>query len=320
MSRKTITILVLSVCAFAHEGVSQNIKVQFASNKSEYLCGEPILVRTQIANVSSESITGKWRSYAWGKDAGFALYAGRDGNDLGDIMSMETKRNLKMSTPPMQYDLFRDRHWLPRNLSPGEMAERVDMLIVPKPGKYRLKAVLKERDGTVYASEPIWLQVLPLEKKEDSISKLGKQDFVINLGSSINYAHYIERVWGGYPPGESLTAEKFKELAPVIREQHKDSVFREYVMYAEAMVQCRPPESEFDLATTECGKELAEQFVKEYPRSWLLPDIYRKLFWVYVQQKNKEKAEEFRKRALEAAPNASVLRDVKRADIDELLR
>jgi hypothetical protein len=192
------------------------------------------------------------------------------------------------------------------------------MLIIPKSGDYRLKAVLRQRDGKIYVSRPIQFQVLPLKNKQDSISQLGDQNFLINLGATIFYAHYVEEIWGGWPPGKSFGAEKFEEIASVIKEKHKDSVFREYVMYADIMTHCRRGMSVRALKKRRRGMELAESFIKEYPNSWLLPEVYRKQFQAYVYEKNKDKAEEVRKKVLQIAPNASVLRFVKSMDLSKL--
>jgi len=309
MFHKTTYIFILGIYTLAQGAVKQNISVQLQCNKSEYICGEPVLLRTTITNLSLQDYKRQYGNYGWSPKSGFTMYVSNDGNDFENILEIKTKLRLEISTPPRQYELFRDRHFLPGNLSTGQKAERFDMLIFPKPGDYKLKAVLKERDGTTYMSEPIGLKILTIKEKNDSISKLGGQDFVINLGSSIYYAHYVEKLWGGYPPGESLRPEKFEELAPVIKEQYKDSVFREYVMYADIMTHYNPSKSTHELI--EGRKELAEQFLKEYPNSWLLPEVYRKLFWTYVAEKDRKKAEQVWNKALEIAPNATVLKEVR---------
>jgi len=313
MLKKTKFILHLFVLfVLLQQAVAENINVQFHSNKAEYICGEPVLLKTTVSNPSGEDFKGKSPGYGWGKDFGFTMYIALGDEEFENMLSVEAKVRLGVSTPPMQWNLFNDLHWLPRNLSAGQQVQRFDMLIIPKPGNYKLKAVLKEpkkKGGKTYASKPIEFRVVPIKEKYDSISKLGKQDFLINLGSSIYYAHYVERLWGGYPPGESLHPEKFEQVAPVIRENYKDSVFREYVMYADIMTHYRPDRSTHELIKGR--REFAERFVKEYPKSWLLPEVYRKLFWTYVAEKDKEKAQEIRKKALQVAPNASVLRFVK---------
>jgi len=309
MLKKTKYNFVLAIIILTQVAISQNIKVEFQSNKSEYINGEPALLRTTILNFSEKDFKGKLDGYGWHRDVGFTMYVANDGNDFENILDIKTKLRLEISTPPRQYELFQDRHFLPGNLSSGEKAERFDMLIIPKPGDYRLKAVLREPDGRTYMSEPIRLKILTIKEKNDSIWKLGRQDFIINLGSSIYYAHYVEKLWGGYPPGESLRPEKFEELAPVIREQYKDSVFREYVMYADVMTHYNPRKSTHELI--EGRKELAEQFLKEYPNSWLLPEVYRKLFWTYIAEKDRKKAEQVRNKAIEIAPNATVLKEVR---------
>ncbi len=301
---------VVATFVLAHGAGAQTIDVQFQSNKTEYICGEPVLLKTTVSNPSTEEFKGTSPGYGWAKDVGFTMYIARGDEDLANILAIETIRRLRVSTPPLQYTLFSDRHWLPQNLSPGQRAQRLDMLIVPKPGDYTFKAVLQERDGKTYSSKPISFRVMPIEEMKDSISHLGEQDFVINLGYSIHKAHYVEEFWGPFSP------EEFEELAPVIIEKHKDSVFREYAMYADILTHGRPERSTHELIKGR--KELAQRFVREYPDSWLLPEIYRKLFWTYVAEKNREKAEQMRARALEIAPHASVLRYVRAYDTNTL--
>ena len=316
MSINKNSIYALVIFALVQSAEAQDINVQFEANKKDYICGEPIILRTTIKNVSGQNI--KSRNYAWGRNAGFTMYIAKDGNDFDNILSMQTITRLKVSIPPKGYKFFRDRHFLPGNLTTNQKAERLDMLIIPKSGDYGLKAVLKKRDGTTYASKPIQFKVLPLKDKQDSISRLGDQNFLINLGSSIYYAHYVEEVWGGFPPGKSFGLEKFEEIASVILKEHKDSVFREYVIYADIMIHCEPGMSVRELKKRRRVMGLAESFIKEYPNSWLLPEVYRKQFQAHVYEKNKDKAEEVRKKVLQVAPNASVLRFVKGMDLSKL--
>lgn len=313
MFGKTSYLIYAAVFLILAQGaVAGIIDVQLRCNKAQYVCGEPVLLKTLIFNSSSSSYTADIRGYGWSPRLGFTMFISYDGNDFTDIFKQHTRFSsieTTVSTPPLQYNLFRDRHCLPGVLSAGQQAERFDMLIFPKPGNYRLKAVLREQDDKItFASKPVEFRVLPLKEKDDSISQLGKQDFAINLGSSIFFAHYVEKLWGGYSPGKSLHPKKFEEIAPVIIENYKDSVFREYVMYADIMTHYVRHTATHELIKGR--KELADRFVKEYPKSWLLPEVYRKLFWTYVAAGDKEKAEAARNKALQIAPHATVLKQI----------
>jgi len=308
MAFKQRTRLVGVVClviAVQAAGASA-IEVSLRPNKDRYICGEPILLRTTVSNLSKEPFVAG-RAFAWG--SGFTFYVGTKDFELAPIDSVPAKQALEISTPPRQWELFEDRHWIPNQLGPGESAMRLDILIVPRPGPYRLKACLQDKAGNTYMSSPIEFEVEALTKTNDSISKLGGQDFAVNLGSCIFYAHHVQRIWGGYPPGESLSPEEFGAAFSKILTECRDSVFVEYVRYADIMGCGRG--SFYRLRFDPDRAELAEQFIKEYPRSWLLPDLYRFLFFTYVEAKDYRKAAALRGKAVDAAPWATVLASVR---------
>lgn len=314
------TLYVVAVLALAQVVAADTINLQFKSNKVEYICGEPVLLKTTVLNLSSDDFVGNPQGYAWyvwSRKFGYSMYIAYDGSDFSDILNASTKSRLGVGVPPTNYEFFWDRYRLLKTLPAGHQAERFDMLIFTKPGNYKLKAVLKQRDGKIiYASKPIEFRILPLKEKYDSISQLGEQDFAINLGSLILYAHYVEQLWGGRSPGKSLYPKDFNKVSPVIRENYKDSVFREYVMYADIMSNGGSYRGGRKL--TKQPQELAERFVKEYPKSWLLPEVCRKLFWTYVAAGDKEKAEAARNKALQIAPHATVLRHIRKSDLSKI--
>jgi hypothetical protein len=292
---------------------------KFKSNKVEYICGEPVLLKTTISNPSGSKFTGNASSYSWRIETGFSMLIACGDSDFIDILNKSRSGGQihgGVGAAPEHLELWYDRHSLPSTLLAGEQAERVDLLIFPKPGDYKLKAVLKDRDGTVRASEPIQIRIVSLEETDDSIAELGKQDFVINLGSAIYYAHHMEMLMGGYRPGESLDGGEFAKIAPVIIKKHKDSVFREYVMYADIMANGRLDVLGWPLIRGR--KDLAYRFAKEYPDSWLLPEVYRKLFWTHVVARDKKKAEDVRKKAMKLAPHARGLRRMRYKDLSKM--
>jgi hypothetical protein len=312
---KYILYLVILV-VWARGSTGETIEIQLRSKKDVYICGEPVLLKTTVMNTSSKVFVGNTPSYGWGL-SGFMLYISCGDDDFADILHIRRRKpTLYVATVPRQFDRFYDRYRLPNTLLSNQQVERLDMLIFPKYGDYKLKAVLSDRDGKVGESEPIQIRLLTPQEKYDSILQLGDPNFLINLGSSIFYAHHMEQLCGGYPPGESLVSREFEKVAPVIIAKHKNSVFREYVMYADIMAHGR---NEHPLHPMPISyKELAESFIKEYPKSWLLPEIYRRLFWTYVEGKDIAKAEQIRDLALQKAPYAVVLRHVKKKDLSKL--
>lgn len=314
LKREMSILCVVLICALAKGVAGETIQIELRSNKDVYICGEPVLLKTIVSNPSSVKFVGNTPNYyTWGS-SGFTIYIAFGEGDFEDILSIKRPPQTSgVVAVPRQFDMWYDRQMLPKTLLNGQQVERSDMLIFPKPGDYKLKAVLIDREGKVGESKFIQIRIVSLEEKDDSISQLGDQDFLINLGSSIFYAHHLEMLCGGYPPGRSLHPKEFEQVAPVIMEKHKDSVFREYVMYADIMAH-----GQLDVpyhVLTSGPKDLAERFEQEYPKSWLLPEIYRRLFWTYVVEEDTEKAEEIRNKALKKAPNAVVLKRLKKKDL-----
>lgn len=314
MLKTEIFIVCVLLISNQSKGLNEDLQIQLRSNKDMYICGEPVLLKTTVMNTSSKVFVGNTPSYGWGF---FTIYIACGDDDFADILSRKRPRSIQgMIAMPRQFDRFYDRYRLPNTLLSYQQVERLDMLIFPKPGDYKLKAVLRDRDGKVGESEPIQIRILPLQEKYDSISQLGGPNFLINLGSSIFYAHHMEQLYGRYPPGESLMPKEFEKVAPVIIAKHKKSVFREHVMYADIMAHGRNDNAYHPLPNSR--KELAERFEQEYPKSWLLSEVYRRLFWTYVVEEDTEKAEQIRDLALQKAPHAVVLRHVKKKGLSKL--
>lgn len=308
---------VMGVLVLAQLASAGEVGVQLRSNKQQYICGEPVLLQTSVLNVSGRDFQSK--GFGWGSGrSSFTVHMAFNKENYFDIRTAEgafKARVLDVSTAPTHHKFFRDRYWLPGKLAAGEQARRVDILILSKPGQYKLKTALVDGDEKHYVSNALELRVVELGVRYDSISKLGGNDFAVNLGSTIFYAHYVEELLGGYAPGESLTPEAFEKVAPVIIEKHKDSVFREYVMYADLMTSYVPEKGTSVLSGK--GKELAARFIKEYPGSWLLPEVYRKLFFTYAREKENQEAEAVRQKVLKLAPDLTVLRRLRKYQLAE---
>jgi hypothetical protein len=296
-------LYIVTMLCLVQTMTAQTIEIQLQSNKAEYITGEPVLLKTKVLNASNKDFIGNSPGYGWGKEFGFTMYIAYGEEDFENILSVQTKILLGVSTPPLHLEYFHDRHWLPKSFAANQEAERLDMLVFPKTGKYRLKSVMKEPDGKIRASKPAQFTVLPPEDKADNISQLGNQALFLRLGRAIHKAYYEEI-------DESLTSdEAVKQLSSMIVEKYPDSTFSEYINYSHILSYSQIQTEPRELAKGRMG--LAERFVKEHPNSWLLPEFYRKLFWTYVSQGDLEKAEQVRNKAMQEAPHAAVLRYVK---------
>ncbi|HUX00188.1 MAG: hypothetical protein WBD63_07735 [Phycisphaerae bacterium] len=291
----------------------KGLEVGLRANKQQYVCGEPIVLQTTVANPSTNDFKSRHWGISWGAGFGLEIAYGEDG-DFRDLQKdWGVYRELAPSKVPLHFDGWRDRHWLPQVLEAQQRYERIDLLVLPKPGSYRLRAVITESEETRFVSESVTFEVVPLAKAKDNIAELGDQAFAINLGSAIFHAHYHQAMWiGGAPPGESLRQAEFDKVAKVIIEKHKDSAFRETVMYIEIIDTWDFEDQGRYGRLLESQKQLAQQFTEEYPDSWLLPDVYRLLFFTYVETKDYRKAAALREEAVGAAPWATVLASVRK--------
>lgn len=307
--KKHIAYILFAIIFCANGAIAGTNEVQFLSNKSEYLCGEPILLKTIVTNLHGKNFAGE---LDYGKYHGnyffggcFTMYIALGEEDFKDILGGVTGLpSFPVTKPPLHLEYWTDRHCLPGKLELGQQSERVDMLILSRPGNYKLKAVFNNRDGSIrISSEPIQFQVIPIDQKKGDISKLGKQDLFVRLGRAIHMAYYEET-------DEVLTRdEAVKQIASMIVENYPDSAFSEYITYSHIFAYSPRYTEPSELAKGR--KELAKRFIQDHTTSWLLPDIYRKLFWTYIAEKDREKAGQIRDKALQKSPHAAVLRFVK---------
>ncbi|UCG57191.1 MAG: hypothetical protein JSU70_20290 [Phycisphaerales bacterium] len=289
--------------------VSGMREVEFLCNKGQYLCGEPILLRTTVANLEDKNFVGELTSggyegkYCFG--GSFTMHIALGDGEFRDILGRDTKRpSFPVSVPPLHVEYWSDRHGLPGRLNLGERSERVDMLVLSRPGDYKLMAVFKNRDRSVrMASDPIDLKVIPVGEEEEGFSRLADQAVFLKLGRAIHAAFYEECDEGLI--GDSAVGE----LAAKILEEYPDSEFAEYIRYCH-MLSPSPTQTEFrELAKGR--KEPALRYVRENTSSWLLADLYRKLFWTYVAEKDREGAQKILNESSRRAPHAAVLKYVR---------
>ena len=289
------------------------IKVKLQANKKEYICGEPVLLKTSVINTSGNTYVLNKVGYTWGKQ-NFTMSVAYNGGDFVDIWSLRGGR-LSLgfggysNAGPTKYD----KNYITGSLAGDRRVERMDPIFIPKPGEYKIKSVLKDPYGAeTYESEPVSFKVLSLTEKADSISQLGDPNLItLKLGRTIHFTFYAEGE--GYSNGTSndgsVGTEVFEKIAPEIINNHKDSVFREYVMYADIMGHGEQINQYHPLS--EKYKQEAYEFVKEYPDSWLLPLLYLRLSDTFIFEKDLEKADEYIDKCLELSPNTSNLRAVK---------
>jgi hypothetical protein len=288
-----------------------DVVVTVESNKQQYLCGEPVLLRTVVWNRSAQPIDF---GHAFGWGGSFVIEVAEGKTDFTDINRFRVHKEGRPSGAPSGTGMYTDDQLIPRALPPGGYAQRTDLAVFPAPGEYRMRIVLKDgsedTDPTLVASEPVSVRVVGLDKQPDSVSALGGQDFLVSLGSSVFYPYYL-RGWlaGGYHPGPSLDADEFRAVADKIIAQHPKSVFREYVLYARMAVTYREVNSLMDEVSKE-GIDLGNQLLREYPDSWLAPSVYRKLYRSYTREKDAANAERVRQEALRRFPGATILRDL----------
>ena len=315
-------MIILGICtsSFAQDNP---IKVELESNKTEYIFGEPILLKTSVINTSENEYVLNEISYEWGYYS-FTMLVSYEGNDFVEIMTI--LRSSGIRGPEIQRDNQPHyvRSYIPRSLEGKQQAEITDIFIIPKPGEYKFISVLKDfnRKQKTYESEPVSFRVLPLSESKDSIYQLDDPNLMpINLATTIHFAHY-HGIIGSTPQSTyPLGLEAFEEVASEIINEHKNSAFREYVMYADIMAHGEHgSRGSAYHPLSEKYKQEAYDFAKEYPDSWLLRFVYLKLGNTFIYEKDLDKAEEFIDKSYELAPNAYFLGVAKGHEIIDAVR
>ena len=67
------------------------IKVKLQANKKEYICGEPVLLKTSVINTSGNTYVLNKVGYTWGKE-NFTMSVAYNGGDFVDIWSLRGGR------------------------------------------------------------------------------------------------------------------------------------------------------------------------------------------------------------------------------------
>lgn len=305
------TVMTLSLaCLLAEpaeaEAVPFPLQVAAAANKAVYFSGEPVLLRTVVTNVSTAEFKSARRSlYAWGRHEGFNVLFGLEGEDepLMEFGSSKLHHRISMmrNVRTQEY-LHVDWQQLPASYAPGEQAERVDLFVFNHPGRYRIRPILREKDGAVHGSEVLTITVTAADARSDSVSRLDGENFVGRLGSTIAVAYYKRHLAGGIgePGFESLSPQEFKNLAVTILRDHRQSAFYELTLLTAAVMRrfYETRDSELTLPT----RELAERFLAEFPDSWLAPQVGAKLYRIYRIAKEHDKADALAEQLLQKFP------------------
>jgi len=285
--------------------------VTVQTNKQQYFCGEPVLLRTVVTNASPRQYIG--HGFAWTANLIIEVAEGESGfMDIGRFRATEPGRP---SGTPRGIGDWSDPYWLPGSLAASGQAQRTDMAFFTAPGKYRVRIVLKDgqdsTDPDLAVSEPVSLTVAGSDPQLEGLSSQDGKDLGISLGSSVFFAYYMQgQIWGGYgPQGSSLDEEEFRKVADEIIERHPQSVFRESVLFARMANAQGRRRNALDEVSWE-GIALGERFVRKYPNSWLLPSVYLKLYKSYRYYKDEANAERVRKDALKRFPRAAILRQL----------
>lgn len=284
---------------------SQSIQMRLEISKTEFTLGEPAILRSTVSNSSPAPAS---IHFGWGL---FTMFVAYENEQLQDVQDVGLKIRLPVISAPTHLEFFVDRQW-ETTLAQNQKATRTDIVLFPKVGTYRLKAVIKDWENRpLVMSEPVKFRVLSLEEKSDAISALGDEAFLLRLGKAICETHYIEGSFSGFgATSKENTSPKYAEkVVSAIIEKYPESAFRECVMYADIISHIRPETHTQELI--DGRQEMALRFEREYPRSWLLPEIYRKLFWTYVAEEDRPEAEKIRDKALALAPYATTLRAVR---------
>lgn len=321
--RYILFITIVSSISLNSSAQDNPIKVELQANKKEYIYGEPVLLKTSVINVSENPYVLNEVGYQWEQNS-FTMSISYNREDYEDIFSVDIRRKLDIIGAMLQGYVPQPRYvrsFIPPSLESKQRAEISDIFIIPKPGEYKIKSILKDRYENVkpYESEPVSFKVLSLSESKDSIYQLyDPTSLPMKLTRTLHSVHYFGRIGDKATPDYPLGLEGFEKIANEIINNHKDSVFREYVLYTDIMAHGDQGSSYHPLP--EKYKQEAYDFAKEYPDSWLLPFVYLKLGDTFIYEKDLDKAEEYIDKSYELAPNASFLGAAKGSEIINAVR
>lgn len=264
-----------AVCTLLLSGLA-NAELRFTVEvkKKVFLYGEPILLRTTFENLGpSENLPD---SIGWTHR--FSMKIAKDDGEFYNVIS---HKPFNVSQPPVWFEFFSDRYALYGDFPIGHNAVRIDMIVVD-PGSYKMKAILRDPRTRLekQCSNEVCFDVLPLVEGGDSITKYIGPDDIWEFGSKICRSHYL---YGGSSMilGKAKQG-RFEDVADGIIRECTDSPFREWAMYMSVI----SVGSEGDGVARAKVKAMAEQFMVEYPESWLLPEVTRVLVYTALDEKD----------------------------------
>ncbi|HIJ73563.1 MAG TPA: hypothetical protein HPP83_05610 [Candidatus Hydrogenedentes bacterium] len=289
MLRKWSIVLVLLGFGAAYAADEDiQLDLELTANKSTYVFGEPMMLRTLIRNVGTETslkVNTSWAGPGSG-DWGFSFLVAKDDGEFHNFLGALP---FGVATPPRQFETYGDDQCLSgRYLTPNEPVRRTDIFFVSPPGSYRLKAQLKEDGGRTWQSQELSLDVIPVAGN-DSITKVLDAERVGALGWTIciSYHHLGgtgSGTWSHFLPDSDpdLFCVRVLEGCP-------DSVFCEYLRFVlarRALYECTFLRRQHNRAI---GREIdyitpVETFLRDYPDSWLIPCLITDFTWIDLNQ------------------------------------
>jgi len=286
------------------------VELTLEINKSAYLLGEPILCKTVFRTTRLLTGMESWvGAGALGSRFSFLIASA-----TGDYFHIDLRESspipFDITYPPGISDFFRDWQVVPSPSRVGERQERIDLNVVFTAGKYRLKAVIYEKDPDFLGkdvvareSNEVAFTILP-GSASDSITQVMDETVLPQLGRLIYFCHYM------HPSMLDLRGTRFQDLVPRIIAECGDSVFHEWVWYAYVM-RNRDGSVGYWPINNPHALSLAEQFAQEYPDSWLVPDIGSAVFWTHRYHGRVQEAVALGEELLSRYPERAVLKGIR---------
>jgi hypothetical protein len=151
-------------------------------------------------------------------------------------------------------------------------------MLVITPGTHQLRAVILDKNGVRYESNPVTVTVASIAGR-GGVAELGGDEFAYWLGHAIWDIHHMKNRAVTMDP-ESGNADRFLQIADRVLNDHPQSVFAPYVAYAYAQYHLSayrdapPPPA----ARIERALGLAKGFTLQHTNSWLMADLCTSLF------------------------------------------
>ncbi|MCK7487291.1 MAG: hypothetical protein MZU97_18630 [Bacillus subtilis] len=145
----------------------------------------------------------------------------------------------------------------------------------------------------LFESPTVAFKVKELPER-DTMSHLLPANLMEKLPGAIAHAHYLGRA------RESLRFPRadIERILP----RAVESVFHETLLYGMILGTASPTDLQKPGGANK-GQAFADEFLRRYPESWLLPEVYLRLFDCYVQQRKYREA-------LQVAESALKLPDI----------